>query len=427
MGLKLSKYNRYIEIKSGYYFVHNILSSSQAILDFDEYKELVECKNQNKKEQYKQMGFWVDENTDEEAYLELERKLAMYNSLRDDFGLVIAPTMDCNARCFYCYEHDTRNEHYMDSKTEEQLLKFIVDSLFGKKKLWISWFGGEPLLCTSMINRISKQLISYCSENNIIFDSEMTTNGYYCGEYKEIIKQSNISEIQITIDGFKKDYETRKNYYNNIVDPWNTVVNNVFSISDISHVTLRFNFDKKNIDSLLQAAEFFIHDHRWNNNISIYYYPLEPISCINDNVFYKEDEYKSIYRVLYNNLYELGYYSGRESYLDFRSVSMPCYCASLSLNAVDYKGDLFQCQHLLCRDDFKIGNIWDGIIVNNNYTSWFDGSTPAQCKGCEVLPLCQCGCITKRNLGQDKYLCHIMKYRIASQEEIKVKELLKTL
>ena len=414
-------------MQKGYYFVHNILSSSQIILNDEEYASLLEHNNSKMEKQFKLMGFLVDDEVDEESYLELERKLAMFGSLRDDFGLVIAPTMDCNARCFYCYEHDTRNDCYMDSKTEKQLLNYIIESLEGKKKLWISWFGGEPLLCAPMIDRISERLIEICSEKNIIYDSEITTNGYYCNEYKDIIERSRISEIQITIDGFEKDYDVRKNYYSDSIKPWETVVDNIYSMSEIAHVTLRLNFDKKNIDSLIQATEFFVKNPRWNNNISVYYYPLEPVTCINSNVFYTEAEYKGIFERLYNNLYEIGYYNGRENYLDFHSISMPCYCASLSLNAVDYKGDLFQCQHLLCRDKYKIGDVWNGIKVNDTYISWFDGSTPLQCKGCDVLPLCQCGCITKRNLGQDNYLCHIMKYRIECQEKIKARELLKNL
>lgn len=427
MGYKLSKYNRYVEMDNGMIFVHNLLSLSQSILNNEEYKNLLEIQLGDDLDEYIQLGFVIDDKVDEEAYLELERKLAMYSSLKEDFGVVIAPTMDCNARCFYCYELDTRSKFYMNEETEKQLIEYIINSLNGKKKLWISWFGGEPLLCAGLMDRVSKKLITYCNDNDVEYDSEITTNGYLAGEYLDIVKSSKINEVQITIDGYNEEYEKRKKYYDVVIDPWGTVVNNVFLLSEFTHVTLRLNFDKNNLDSLKKAVEYLYLDERWNDNVSLYYYPLEPVNCYQENQFYSESEYEAAYNDLYTHLYELGYYNDRPKGLDFRTMSMPCYCASLSMNAIDYKGDIFQCQHLLCRDKYKIGDIWKGIIVNKEFISWFDGTTPEQCKGCSVMPLCQCGCITKRNLGENHFLCHIMKYRVACQEKLKAKELLKSL
>ncbi len=151
MGYKLSKYNRFVEMDNGMIFAHNLLSLSQAILNTEEHKALLEIQIGESLEEYIQLGFVIDDKVDEEAYLELERKLAMYSSLKEDFGVVIAPTMDCNARCFYCYELDTRSKFYMDEKTEKRLIEYIVSSLGGKKRLWVSWFGGEPFLCAELI------------------------------------------------------------------------------------------------------------------------------------------------------------------------------------------------------------------------------------------------------------------------------------
>lgn len=100
-------------------------------------------------------------------------------------------------------------------------------------------------------------------------------------------------------------------------------------------------------------------------------------------------------------------------------MSLPCYGGTLATVAVDYSGSLYQCQHLLCREEFAIGNLTDGVIINRTVLDWYDGSLPKSCRGCDVLPLCQGGCVTKRNLGQDKYLCHMSKYRISIIEKIK--------
>ena len=425
MDYKLSRYNRYVSLDNGDYYVYNLYSSAQSILSSGEYTGLVNLSDQCNVELYLKLGFIVSASTDEEAVLELERKMSMFQSFKDEIGFVIAPTMDCNARCFYCYESDTRSKHYMEPSTEERLIEYISENLDGKRNLWISWFGGEPLLCSPLIKRTSSALIDICKSKGIEYVFEMTSNGYYGKEYVDLIKECQISEIQITIDGFEDEYRKRKNYVSECIDPWGNVVESVFELSKVALVTIRMNFDRNNVQSLMKATEYLMSDPRWNNKLSLYYYPLEPAIHSSNPQFFCEDEYESIYNNLYTHLYEMGYYEDRPKGLDIRTMTMPCYCASLSMNAVDYNGIIYQCQQLLCRTQYKIGDVWNGISINKEYINWFDGSTPAQCKDCDVMPVCQCGCITKRNLGEEKYLCHIMKYRIACQEKLKANDIQK--
>ena len=72
-----------------------------------------------------------------------------------------------------------------------------------------------------------------------------------------------------------------------------------------------------------------------------------------------------------------------------------------------------------------IGNVETGIKITDDVLKWYDGKLPDSCRDCQVVPLCQGGCVTKRNLGQECYLCHMLKYRIDSQEKMKVRLLKK--
>ena len=342
----------------------------------------------------------------------------MYSFTADEMGFVIAPTMDCNAYCFYCYENETRRAFYMNEKTENALIKYIKNITIGKKRLFISWFGGEPLLCKDLIVRVSKELIQFSDENGIMYHSEMTTNGYYLGEIADELKVLRISDIQITLDGFKDEYEKRKNYQVN--NAWKTVIGNIYRISKSGvHITVRFNFDKENKESVKEATTFLISQKDWNHNIAIYYYPLEPNGIDNSN-YYNEQEYKDVMTELYTHLYESGYYVGRTYALDFHKLSLPCYGATLGTVAVDYYGKIYQCQHLLCHDEYAIGDVFEGIAITQQVNNWYDGTVSEKCQECEVLPLCQGGCVTKPKIGQQKYICHMMKYRLEIQEKLKV-------
>lgn len=99
---------------------------------------------------------------------------------------------------------------------------------------------------------------------------------------------------------------------------------------------------------------------------------------------------------------------------------LPCYGATLGTVAIDYKGLIYQCQHLLCHEEYSIGDVFEGVIVTEKVNSWYDGTVSDKCKKCEVLPLCQGGCVTKPQLGKNEYVCHMMKYRIKTQEQLKV-------
>jgi uncharacterized protein len=59
--------------------------------------------------------FIIPDYFDERVILELKRKSATFNLTSSDQKYVIAPTLDCNARCPYCYEKDLAHKKYMSA------------------------------------------------------------------------------------------------------------------------------------------------------------------------------------------------------------------------------------------------------------------------------------------------------------------------
>lgn len=432
MKVKKSKFTRIINIEPNEWMVYNLSSGSECVLNDLEVQMLSDCINNEYGElpellsQLLDMGIVVPFETDENACLELERKISLYSFSENEVGFVIAPTMDCNAQCFYCYENDTRQKCYMNSETQKEMIKYIKKAALGKKKLYISWFGGEPLLCASLIKYVTLELLEFCEHNNIEYSSELTTNGYYLDSFIEYLQVCKIIDTQITLDGYKDEYIRRK-HYSDCKDAWEKVTDNIFSASIAgNHITIRFNVDRNNLESVKMCAQFLISNSRWNKNITIYFYPLEPNCQHSNNIMYfKESEYEAVMTDLYDYLYKCGYYDDRDYALDFHKLSLPCYGATLGVLAVDYLGNLYQCQHLLCREQFAIGNVFTGVPITKSLLQWYDGNIEAACEECEVLPLCQGGCVTKPRIGKKEYICHMMKYRLKIQEAMKVQQYLK--
>ena len=60
------------------------------------------------------------------------------------FRLTIAPTLDCNFDCPYCYEN--RRNGKMSEEVQDALIDFIQNSVTSETSVMdISWYGGEPL------------------------------------------------------------------------------------------------------------------------------------------------------------------------------------------------------------------------------------------------------------------------------------------
>lgn len=92
----------------------------------------------------KAKGFIVEETRDEVQAV--KDVVAIIDGNEDRYHLVINPTMNCNFKCWYCYE-----SHIKDSKMTEPTLdnvrKHIVMVLQNKpalKNFHISWFGENP-------------------------------------------------------------------------------------------------------------------------------------------------------------------------------------------------------------------------------------------------------------------------------------------
>lgn len=117
------------------------------------------------------MGFLVDDTYDEIEAMESIRRDVVKNSSEKIANIIIAPTLECNAHCFYCFENGYRKGR-MTQKTADALVEFLVKHWNGEK-LGITWFGGEPLLTSDIIDYISEKL----TERNIIYGCKITTNG----------------------------------------------------------------------------------------------------------------------------------------------------------------------------------------------------------------------------------------------------------
>ena len=94
------------------------------------------------------------------------------------YRLVINPTLECNFRCWYCYEDHVAGK--MNEETIEKIKKHVKLMIKEERisSLLLDWFGGEPLLYfDEIIVPLSEQLRDIMTENGLPFFTQATTNG----------------------------------------------------------------------------------------------------------------------------------------------------------------------------------------------------------------------------------------------------------
>ena len=155
----------------------------------------------------KEQGFFIDEDVDELALCKFKYYQGMF--AHKDFVVMIAPTMQCNFSCPYCFEGEHKRAGLMDDAVEDALVEVMV--AHKKKKIHITWYGGEPLLGFKRMLSISQRL----AKEGVDYDSRILTNGSLLSEEKIArLDILHLDAVQISMDGIAGDHDRRRCYKN---------------------------------------------------------------------------------------------------------------------------------------------------------------------------------------------------------------------
>lgn len=322
--------------------------------------------------------FLVPEEFNEKDFV--DNALNVYKTLIYNNSITkytIMTTLDCNARCFYCYEKG-REKTYMPSSTAYAVAKYIENNSKCQPVL-LKWFGGEPLLNLQAISIIC----GYLNRNNVDFKSHIITNGYLFNQQliKQFIDEWKLSYAQITLDGTKDLYNKVKSYIYNDKNPFEKVIGNIDEL--LNHgvrVDIRLNFASYNSEDLKKLL--LVLKERFENNdlLNVYSSPLFE---------YKHTNQKNKQIVL-------------ADFLDFQKMQLSifpnirvdntirlssCMADDNQSIVITPKGSLTKCEHFT--DSEIVGNVFSNKIDNIAIDSWKEYvSTTDDCKNCILYPNC---------------------------------------
>ncbi len=401
--MKLSKYTK-LFTEEKHFFVYNSLSNYFGEISQSLYQLLGKGKNDNNVFDAIEKGEFLDKlfekkiitNSDEEDVLHFKSIIKNQRRMNNVLVITIAPTMDCNFSCPYCFENKKKGN--MKDENIQRIVNFI-NSHNNIDTLNITWFGGEPLLAPHIIENISKQIDKQKFRN---INASIITNGYFfTRENIELLKYCNVKQIQISIDGMSENHNKVK-YTTTDKNTFATIIHNLDNFDKMSdtgmQICIRVNISKKNENDFLKVYDFFKKRYH-HNNISIV--PAFVMSTT------KNHGEKS-------NLF----ISNMDKFLFCKKVFMrthdirlifPCdditECAVRNNNSwvFDAEGNVYKCWEVIGHQEYKVGEIrGNGEIYITNTTllnKYLYGADPFEdstCQNCFSLPICKGGCPHKR-------------------------------
>ncbi len=324
--------------------------------------------------------FMVPEDTDDVRLLEeLRSAMKLFDNKKGVNSYKILTTTDCNARCFYCYEAGIKKEN-MSDETAGKTVDFIEKNK-GDGKVTLSWFGGEPMMNTRVMDIICDGL----KEKGIEYASVMTSNGYLFDPdlIKKAVDKWHLKNIQITLDGTEDIYNKVKAYKDADRNPYERVIGNIEDLAYAGvRVNIRLNMGVDNFEDTMMLIDELVRLFSEDQNISAYVSGLFQETEKKDACLKKDLSGKLI--AAGKKLAVIGLDRGRIKNLHTRTGG--CMADNDDHLGISPSGALMKCEHHIY--DRLAGSLNEGIDVAAA-DLWKKRMQEGKlCGSCPVRPVC---------------------------------------
>lgn len=294
------------------------------------------------------------------------------------FELIINPTLNCNLKCWYCYESHIKNS-IINDRTLKSIMLFIKHKVESSeiKEIMISFFGGEPLI---EFNRTIWPIIEFtqelCSKNKKSLHICFITNAVLLT--KEIIDKLYLNGLyctfQVPFDG-NEEYHNKTKRYANGKGTFNKIIDNVmYGLSKGNRFIIRCNYTSKNIHSFDELISIFTK------------YTAE---C------FKYDQLKFTYHKIWQEEKTVeieNVVSEIEKSVNLLDVTFDiCYADRKNSIVINYNGDIYNCTARDFTPNKREGylNPEGEIIYNEKHQERIRARfSNKNCQKCSIFPIC---------------------------------------
>lgn len=418
-NLLASPYRIEVPLTESETILYSTLTTSIVVMENEQMESVFRDDDRSDRElceELLEMGFLYDE-AKPQAEILAESRTKVIHAGTGITGVTIAPTMACNARCYYCFEHGAR-WGTMDDETADATADFLIKRC-DSGHLYIAWFGGEPLLAVDAIDRITRRI----QQAGIEIESTITTNGILLDEsVRKKLPSWGVYRVQITLDGIGEEYNRAKAYVGIKGNPYEIVMDNIQGLFGMDGVSVHIRLNYKSDDRGRIESTFRTVYDRFGSQENLYLYgaPLDLPDIKGYSEFTPEEGalFLDVLRMSLDNGFEndeLNFRAGVNVSSDYNAVlgelmlspfPAPCFMVNKWRYAIDDRGLLYKCQKHLGKAEFSCGDVRSGI-EENDYLAYYTTAKlhDHTCETCFMLPICQGGCNANRLLYGNRFAC----------------------
>lgn len=336
----------------------------------------------------------------------------------------------CNLNCSYCFASQGKyhgDRAVMSFEVGKQALDFLVANSGSRKNLEVDFFGGEPLMNFDVVRELVAYARSIEKEHNKKFRFTLTTNGLLIDD--DVIEFANqeMSNVVLSLDGRKEIHDRfRVDYAGNgsfeqIVPKFQKLV----AARGGKNYYMRGTFTHANPD--------FLEDIKQMLALGFTELSMEPVVCASGDPSELTEEDLPVVLSQYEKLAELMLEREKEGkpftfyhyMIDLNGG--PCIYKRISgcgsgteYMAVTPWGDLYPCHQFVGEEEFKLGDIWNGV-TNKEKQQEFAGCNVyahTECRDCWARLYCSGGCAanayhsTGSVTGVYQYGCELFRKRM---------------
>ncbi|NLM12713.1 MAG: thioether cross-link-forming SCIFF peptide maturase [Epulopiscium sp.] len=311
---------------------------------------------------------------------------------------------DCNLKCKYCFagEGEYRGHRsLMSAEVGKKAIDFLIQASQNRRNLEIDFFGGEPLMNFEVVKEIVDYARSIEAKYNKNFRFTITTNGVLLDDEIQAYINEHMHNVVLSIDG-RKEVHDRMRYTVNHKGSYDIIVPKFKKIADSRNQTnyyVRGTFTRENLD--------FAKDVLHLADLGFKQVSVEPVVAPKEMSYaLREEDLPMLYEQYEELAKELVRRKKEGQGFNFFHFMIdltqgPCVAKRLAgcgsgseYLAVTPEGDLYPCHQFVGLEEFKMGNVFEGI-QNLPMQKQFQACNvyaKEECKNCWAKFYCSGGC-----------------------------------
>ena len=346
----------------------------------------------------------------------------------------------CNLNCSYCFASQGKyhgDRALMSLEVGKRAMDFLIENSGTRRNLEVDFFGGEPLMNFDVVKQIVAYARSIEKEKGKNFRFTLTTNGMLIDDDVIDFCNKEMSNVVLSLDGRKEIHDRlRVDYkgngsYDVIVPKFKKLVE---ARGDKGYY-MRGTFTRANPD--------FTNDVFHMADLGFTELSMEPVVAKADDpaaltpedIEIVKDQYEILAKDMLRREQEGRPITFYHYMLDLKEG--PCIYKRISgcgsgteYMAVTPWGDLYPCHQFVGEEEYKLGNIYDGVTnekVREEFRSCNAYARP-DCKDCWAKLYCSGGCAANAYhasgsiTGVYKPGCELFKKRIECAVMMRVAE-----